>query len=587
MSSGSSPCRRAFLAGAAGSLAATSGCIGEIRNLAGRDRTTQLSLTIATMPASEDPYAVRIATELADNLQKAGINTLVDPIRPDVLFRDILVNHDFDLYVSRYPSRGDPDELRSMLYSTYAEEAGWQNPFGFSDLTFDDVLDEQRLVDSDERAERIHEIQRQIIREQPFTVVCFPDHIGAVRSDRFEHWFPGGPRGPTDYLRIDRVGSETTLQLLLRNNRITKNRNPIAVEHRDQGNLIGLLYDSVLRQPQGGSEPINWLAEAVEWDEDGTLSTTIQLRETPWHDGETVTADDVVFTYKFLRDTSLGEFDTPVPTPWRRGRVSLVDSVDAPADHRVHIEFTTGNRSVAQRALLLPILPEHIWRERAKAADIAGMEIAGQTTDALVDSNEKAIGSGPLQFAAAEPQESLSLDVFSEHFLYTGDDDGIPERFSNASFERIKFAIMPSHDAAVQTLVDDGADATADGLQARVVPRVIRENDLSLTTRQSDRFYHVGYNCRRSPLVDPNFRRAVARHIDRKTIVSDSLGGYGVPSETPLKGTLVPDELRWGGEATLPFLGSEGTLDASAAREAFQEAGYQYEDEKLIRRGET
>jgi peptide/nickel transport system substrate-binding protein len=540
------------------------------------------------MPASEDPYAVRIATELADNLQKAGIDTLVDPVRPDVLYRDILINHDFDIYVSQYPSQGAPDELRSMLYSTYAEEAGWQNPFGFSDLTFDELLDEQRTVEADERTEQIHEIQQQIAREQPFTVVCFPDSIEAIRDDRFEGWVPGGARGPTDYLRLDRVGSETTLQLLLRSDRITRNRNPIAVEYRDQGNLIGLLYDSLLRHPQRGSEPINWLAETVEWDEAGTLSATIQLRETPWHDGEAVTADDVVFTYKFLRDTSLGEFETPVPTPWQRGRVSLVDSVDAPTDHRVHVEFATGNQSVAQRALLLPILPEHIWRERAQTADLAGMEIAGHTTDALVDSNEMAVGSGPLQFAAAEPEESLSLDVFPEHFLQTGDDDGIPERFTGEiAFERIEFTVTPSHNTAVRTLIDDGADATADGLQASVVPRVIRENDVSLTTRQRYRFYHLGYNCRRSPMSDPNFRRAVARHIDRDTVVSASLDGYGVPSETPLKGKWVPEGLRWSGEATLPFFGSEGTLDASAAREAFQEAGYQYDDGKLIRRGET
>ena len=129
-----------------------------------------------------------------------------------------------------------------------------------------------------------------------------------------------------------------------------------------------------------------------------------------------------------------------------------------------------------------------------------------------------------------------------------------------------------------------GADATADGLEASVVPRIIREDDISLTTRDTDSFYHIGYNCRQAPMTDPNFRRAVARHIDRETTVSDSLDGYGVPSEAPLEGRWTPEDLRWDGEASLPFFGTDGALDAEAAREAFQEAGYQYEDEELVRR---
>lgn len=588
MDSGPLRRRRTLLAGAAGALAATSGCVGDIRNLAGRGQISQLSLSIATFPVSDDAYAVRIANRLAENLGASGIETMVDLIPSDVLLRDVLVNHNFDIYVTRYPSHGQPDELRSMLYSAYAEESGWQNPFGFSDLTFDELLDEQRTVDEEERTETVHEIQRQIVREQPFTVVCSPDYIGAVRSDRFEGWTASGLKSPTDYLQLNRVGSETTLELLLRNERITRNRNPIAAEHRDQGHIIGLLYDPLVRLPPNSTDVVNWLAETVVWEEDETLSTTIQLRETPWHDGEPVSAHDVAFTYEFLRDTSLGEFDTPAPTPWQRGRISLVESADAVTDRHVRIDFTTGNRSIALRALMVPILPEHIWRERANPADLAGVEIAGQTTEALVNSNEAAIGSGPLQFVDAEVDQSLSLEVFPDHFLYTDRIDGIPSRFINdESFDGIEFTVVPSYDAAVQVLTDDGADATADGLQASVVPRAIRATDLSVTVRQIDPFYHIGYNCRRAPMTDPNFRRAVARHIDREAAVSASLNGYGVPSEAPLKGEWVPDDLRWDGEATLPFFGTGGTFDAEAARDAFQEAGYQYDGDELIRRGGT
>jgi len=258
---------------------------------------------------------------------------------------------------------------------------------------------------------------------------------------------------------------------LLRNDRITRNRNPIAAEHRDNGDLIGLLYEPLVRSIGGSETPVPWLARTVEFDEDDPSTATIQLRRTPWHDGEPLTARDVSFTYEFLKDTSLGEFDTPVPTPWRRGRLSLVEDVTVHSDGRFRIEFTTRNRELAYRALTVPILPEHVWRERSESADLAGVDLIGQTTDALVDSNEEAIGSGPVEFEEATADESISLARFEDHFLHTDDTEGIPPRIAGtAAFDRIGFTVAPSHNAAVQLLVNDEADGVADGLQASVVP---------------------------------------------------------------------------------------------------------------------
>lgn len=581
--------RRALLAGATGAIGTTSGCLGEIQNLVGRKRTGQLSLTIATLPAADDPYAIRIATMLADNLAASGIDTAIEPMSPDVLFRRTLINHDFDIYVAGYPSQNDPDELRSLLYSTYAEESGWQNPFGYTDLTFDDLLDEQRTVSGKARVDIAEEIQSRIIREQPFTVVGFPLRIGAVRTDRFGGWPPGGPGSATDYITLERTGDTATIELLIRNDRITRNWNPIAAEHRDQGKIIETLYEPLVRHPSDSPDPIAWLARAISWDErPSTTVATVQLRQTPWHDGEVVTADDVEFTFRFLKDTSLGEFDTAVPTSWRRGRVSLVDSVDVHTDDKLEIGFTTPNQTLAYRALSVPILPKHIWENRSGSAEVAGIDFIGQTTEALVDSNEDPVGSGPLQFDGATADESLSLLEFPDHFLYSGDIEGIPDRFvGGMPFDRAAFTVAPSHNAAVELLSNDDADAVADGLQAAVVPRIVRSPEVDLTVREGAPYYHIGYNCREAPMTDPHFRRIVARHIDREFLIAESFEGYGVPSEIPLKERWAPSSLAWDGQPELPFFGENGDFDVASAKNTFREAGYQYEDSELVRRGET
>lgn len=577
--------RRGFLASAVGTLVGTSGCVGRVQNLSSRSRLEQLSLRISTVPASEDPYAVWIANHLANNLKSSGVDIIVDPMSYDVFLREVLINHEFDMYIGRYPRLRDPDELRSMLYSVYGEEQGWQNPFGFSDPEIDELLDEQREVSGDDRITTTKEIQRQITKQQPFVVLGVADRISASRTDRFSSWPQGGLDNPTDYLLLDRTEEETTLKLLLRNGRITNNRNPLAVEYRDRGTIMGLLYEPLVRTLDGVDEPLQWLAQEIEWEKSESLAGTVRLRETPWHDGRRVTAADVKFTYEFLADTSLGEYETPVPTPWRRSHISLIESVTVEAADRLRIKFTTPNRSLAYRALSVPILPKHIWRERVNATEVAGVDLVDQTTSALVDPNQAAVGSGLLQFDDAVPNESLSLTVFPEHFLLDGNSDEIPARFGGTpAFDRIEFTAVPSQDAAVQVLTEGDADAPADRLQASIIPRIMDSGDVSLTRNEPSSFYHVGCNCRRSPLSNPQFRQVLAQHLDRLTIVNEAFGGYGTPSEVPLRGKWVPKELEWNKAASLPFLGADGDVAVERTREAFRTAGYQYDGDHLVQR---
>ena len=572
--------RRALLAGAAGSLAAASGCIGEIQNLAGRDRNRQLSLSIATAPASRDVYAVRIANHLREGLEQAGIDVSVPLMQPDVLLRETLVNQEYDLVVWRYPGRGTPDELRTLLHSSYGEEAGWQNPFGFSNVALDEALDRQRQLGGRERVETVHEVQNHVVQYQPFTVVAFADHIAAARTDRFAGWTGGGVTDATDYLRADRTGEEGTFRPVVRDLRPTRNRNPMAVEFRDQANVLDLLYEPLVRRVDG--EAVPWLARSVDFD---GSTARLRLRETDWHDGTPVTADDVAFTYEFLQDTSLGELDTPVPTPWRRGAVSLVDRASA-GDGELGIEFATDRPAVARRALEVPILPEHVWTEYTGAADLAGIDIVGGTTEALVRANEEPVGSGPLQFVSATEDRSLVLEAFESHFLVRGDDEGIPDPYADPpAFDRAEFDVAPSKEAAVEILRQDEGDVTADGLQADVAAQVSRSGEVSLLVSRGDPFYFVGYNCRRPPLSNQRFRRVVARHLDRSFLTSVAFEGYANAAEAPLKGRWTPDDLAWNGTASLPFLGEAGTLDVEAARNAFREAGYQYDDGRLVTRG--
>ncbi|QHS17771.1 ABC transporter substrate-binding protein [haloarchaeon 3A1-DGR] len=624
---GSRPTRRQVLAATAATAASggVSGCLGAEKNVAGRDQPSRMTLTITTLPADSDPHAIRIVRHLAEHLEAVGIEPRIRTVDDAGLYREILINHDFDAYVGQFPSADpiDPDALYSLLHSSFVAEPGWQNPFGLTDPAIDDLLDRQRRADREDRRRAVTELQDAVARRQPFTVVAFPDMLTAVHDDRFIGWERTRPATSEGLLELDanaaagtatgdgspneeptdgedrdgeptdeepandedRDGDSTNerrLRLVTTDSRITTNRNPIAPEHRRYGTFTGLVYDPLVRTIDG--EEVPWLARRIVRVDDRTVR--VEMREAVWHDGEPVTADDAAFTYAFLADTSLGEAETPIPSPRFRGRSTLVDSATAVGERTLEIRFTDAAAATQRRALTVPILPEHVWRSRTGLVDIpVGISINEMTTEAQVWENPDPVGSGPLRFREAEADERVVLERNPAHPIATRP-ESFPEPVrGKPAFETLELRVVPSDVAAVQQVGDGLADASTSNLGPDAVPRIGREAAARLVSRRSGAFYHVGYNTRRVPLSNPYFRRVIARLLDKTELVRSAFQGYARPAASPLalSGSWLADELRWtDGDPATPFFGTDGELDAAAAREALREIGYRYDEDGAL-----
>ncbi len=618
--------RRKALAGI-GLGALSAGCLGRTRNIAARDRASQLTLQIDAAPADRDPNAIRIARHLAENLNAVGVDARINTLNRTDLWRKVLINKNFDVYVGQFLESEpfDPDAMYAFTHSQFIAESGQQNPFGFADINgVDEQLERQRRVTA-ERPEAVAELQRSLCELQPFTVVAFPDPLTAVREDRFEGWTDRQPLSVGALLELEYAGGDGTadgdagtggnatddggtadgdaaLRLLTTDAQITENWNPIAAEYRREGTFTALLYDRLVLRD--GEAEIPWLA--ADWERIDEETLRVRLRDARWHDGEPVTAGDVAFTYEFLRDTSMGSLETAVPTPRFRGRSSVVESATAVGDATVDLTIGDVNDAVAVRALQVPILPEHVWSERTDAATIAGFGFDVETTEAVVSSNADPVGSGPIRFVEATAEESVVFERNPDHFLVRadatdgetadGESDpaaGIPKRFrGKPAFDRLRIEVSPSDIAAVETVADGLADATVSNLGPDAVPRIGREADARLVTGRSGGFYHVGYNARRAPLSNPRFRAVLASLIDKETLVREAFSGYAEPAASPLAASSewVPEDLRWGdreADPVYPFVGEAGTLDAERAREMLRETGYRFDDEgRLLSRSE-
>jgi len=565
-----------------------------------------VSLTIKAVPADADPRATRIARFLAEKLETVGVEARVIPTSRETLYRDVLVNERFDLYVGRFPPREDPDFLRPLLHSRFAAEAGWQNPFGFADLEVDRLLERQRRQTGSARRETLARLQRKIVRTQPFTVIAFPDEIRGVRSDRWAGWNEKDIHTPLGYLSLDRTSGTSAsgprlvpgtgegrrngtrerpeVRMALTDGRALENLNPLAVAFRDRGAITGLLYDPLGRRIHGRVRP--WLADAWQWVEpgdDGHPGLEVRLRdELRWHDGRALTADDVAFTYRFLRDTSLGRVEHPVPAQRFRGPVSLVSGVETDGDRTVRLRVRSSSRRVGERALTVPVLPAHIWADKATQATIAGIDTTGTVTEALVWNNQQPVGSGPLRFESLQAREELALERFDDHFLTRSPQDPHLAPYRSGFEPRgLRFRRAPSAAAAVSMVSNGSVDAVATGVLPDTIRQIGRNELLRLHVDRTRAFYHVGFNARRRVTRNPRFRRAVAQLLDRPYLVEEVYEGYAAPAASPLARhrALAPD-LAWTGTAPeLPFLGDDGQLDAERARRAFREAGYRYSDD--------
>ncbi len=591
--SGPATSRRLALASLAGLTVGSAGCVKRVRNIAGHNRPERMSLAIKAPSADADPFAIGVARRLANHLQAVGVGARVVPVTVEELHRQVLIDTDFDLYVGQFPAtdRIDPDELYPLLHSKFTSEAGWQNPFGYTDLGLDELLERQRRTSGDSRRRAVTDVLRHLARTLPFVVVAFPDHLTANRTDAEADWnTDSGVRTALGLLGAEPTDGEDdeeddrTFRLTTTDPRITENRNPLAAEFRQNGVLTGLLYDPLVHRV--GERFVPWLAVDWTWSDDDAVTATVTLRENlAWHDGESLTAEDVAFTYRLLTDTSLGEQESPVPASRFRGQSSLVDAAEAVDDRTVEVHFETGSREVALRALTVPILPEHVWGDRTDEASVVGVGGNG-VTEALVWNNSNPVGSGPLQFDSAAAGKLVALERNDDHFLGRDSPERVPPRFrGRPAFDRLVVRVTASNMSAVELVLSGEADATLSHLGPDTVPRIVRSDALELTVDTSSSFYHLGFNTRRAPLSNPRFRKAVAGLLDKTWVVNETFGGYATPAATPLAGTRwEPDDLAWDGtDPVAPFAGTDGELDAERARKAFEEVGYRYHDGRLVR----
>ncbi len=270
---------------------------------------------------------------------------------------------------------------------------------------------------------------------------------------------------------------------------------PYIASDTSSSGVTALVYNGLLKFDKNlDIEPS--LAESWEISEDG-LTFTFHLRQgVKWHDGAPFSAEDCLFTYKFVTDP-----ETPTPYAADLMQVEKAEVLD-PYTFRVKYKRPFSR---ALYAWLGDIVPKHL---------LEGVKIQ---ESALA---RHPIGTGPYMFVNWKAGSSIELKANPDYF------EGRPY------LDRYVTKIIP--DTATMFLELKAGSIDQMGLTPIQYSRQTGSKEFQDRFNKyrylASSYLYLGYNMRNRLFQDKRVRQGLSHAINREEIIDGVLMGFGRPA---------------------------------------------------------
>ncbi|MBF4694951.1 ABC transporter substrate-binding protein [Fusibacter ferrireducens] len=280
--------------------------------------------------------------------------------------------------------------------------------------------------------------------------------------------------------------------------------------------IMSLAYEPlVMINPSNEYEGI--LAERWTLSEDQKTMTFFLRKNVKWHDGEPFTANDVLFSLKYIAHPQYdGEKYVNISAiegieDYHNGNSIHIKGIEIVDDLTIKITTKAVYAPVLEQIGDIKIFPEHIWKD----VDIEHV----YENEAVLTTT---IGTGPYTVESVTPNQDIRLVRYSNYW------GGEPK------IERIAVQIMSSETAQIKMI-----NGQLDVMQiASMAP-----NDLQLYEDAGVRIEKINYNSFQNMTLNTEnrilkntyVRQALTMAIDRESIVETLIFGYGNVSNTVYK----------------------------------------------------
>lgn len=319
--------------------------------------------------------------------------------------------------------------------------------------------------------------------------------------------------------------------------------NPGAAVLAESYTIFGLVFDTLYQLQLDGSFKLS-LAESVSVSEDG-LVHTFKIRDgVKFHDGQTLTAEYVKFSYDLYANTE--------GYPWMGDYTTYFESVEATDNNEVVITLSEAIPNLDAQLVFLYVLPKHIW----------------ENEDAVEFENVAMIGSGPFKMLEYTQNEFVRLGANTDYFgTVPKVNEVIFQTFENqdALVQSIKTGqtdmITEMPNTAVEGLREDANIEVVTGAPFSPGVTDIIINQVTPENCPPDDGVCSGHPA----LLDRNVRLALAHATDKQQIIDVVLLGLGTPGTA-----LLPDGLGVWYNSNI----QDYEFDTAKANQILDDAGY-------------
>src|SRR3989338_3738737 len=281
--------------------------------------------------------------------------------------------------------------------------------------------------------------------------------------------------------------------------------NPILASSDTDRDLASLIYSGLMRKSTDGSITTD-LAESYNISKDGSSYTFVLKDKIYFHDGQPVTADDVIFTIKEVKDPII---KSPYKGNW--------DGVTVEKKDDKTLVFTLKQPyALFLENMTLGIMPAHLWYN---------------TPLELNDANTKPIGSGPYMINAVNKQSSGIIDYYEltpfKKFI-----------LGEPYIENINLYFYQNENDLIKALVDKKIEAISS--ITPINAEDLKEKNYQVESIVLSRVFGLFFNQNANHLfTDKNIVAAINQAIDKDKIVRDVLLGYGVTIDDPIPPNMI------------------------------------------------
>ncbi|HLP86493.1 MAG TPA: ABC transporter substrate-binding protein [Candidatus Paceibacterota bacterium] len=285
--------------------------------------------------------------------------------------------------------------------------------------------------------------------------------------------------------------------------------NPVIALSDADKDLTSLVYSGLMRKTADG-EFIPDLAESYTVTPDGITYTFIMKKGQKFHNGDDITADDVIFTIEKIKDPTI---KSPRRMGWEGVKVTKTD------DYTVVFTLESSYISFLDNTTI-GILPSKLWKNfNVNEFNLSPL-------------NTKPVGSGPYKIKSVLKNK-----------------EGIPEEYKLERFNRfalgkpmIKYFNIISY-SNERDLIDalfSHSISQAGGISPEYVKEAEKEK-YAVNTATLPRIFGIFFNSSKNKIFgDAEVVKAIDKAIDRQYIIDQVLEGYGAPIHNPIPEKIIP-----------------------------------------------